>query len=101
MRLYKVNVRRFTPDIYFIVRLNSLKQESGVDVERAVAVLFLYYRVFAELAYRQAVLECHDEVLVHDEAQTATDGDVWAVVCYARLCYICIILSTVLLIATE
>ena len=79
MRLYKVNVRRFTPDIYFIVRLNSLKQESGVDVERAVAVLFLYYRVFAELAYRQAVLERDNEVLVHDEAQACTYGDVRAV----------------------
>ena len=79
MLLYNVNVRCLTPDIYVIVGLNSLEQESCVDIERAVAVLFLYHRVFAELAYRQAILECDDEVLVHDETQTATDGDVWTV----------------------
>ena len=77
-----------------------LEQESCIDVECAVAVLFLNHRVFAELAHRQTVLECNDEVLVHDETQTSTHGDVWAVV-FETLCHVCFILCAVLLLATE
>ena len=78
-----------------------LEQESGVDVECAVAVLFLYYRILAELAYRQAILECNDEVLVHDEAQATTYCDVWTVACEARECHVLIVCLAVLLLATE
>lgn len=47
---------------------NILEQISCVDVERAVAVLFLYGLVAAELAYWHTVLECYNEVLIHNEA---------------------------------
>ena len=59
---------------------NILEQESCIDVEGAVAVLFLDGLVAAELAYRQTVLEGYDEVLVHDEAQAGTHGDMRTVV---------------------
>ena len=41
----------------------GLEQESGIDVECAVSVL---------LVEAASVLECYDEVLVHDEAETCT-----------------------------
>jgi hypothetical protein len=42
---------------------NFLEKEADVDVERSVSILFV------EAA---CILECHDEILVHDEAQTCT-----------------------------
>ena len=46
----------------------KLKEVAGIDVERSITILTLNHRVAAELAYRQTILECHDKVLVHDEA---------------------------------
>ena len=60
---------------------NKLEEEAGVNIESTISVLILYHRVLAELAHWQAILECHDEVLVHDEAQATTNADVWAVGC--------------------
>ena len=53
--------------IFFrLLSKSILEQEAGVDVECAVAVLVLDEFVFAEFAYRQAVLKGYDKVLVHD-----------------------------------
>ena len=40
-----------------------LEQETDVDVECAVSIL---------LVEAACILECHDEVLIHDETQTST-----------------------------
>ena len=52
-----------------------LEEVASVDVEGTLAILILDEGVFAELAHGQAILERHDEVLVHDEAQATTNGD--------------------------
>ena len=84
----------------FCLSVSDLEQEACVDVERAVAILILDERVFAELAHGQAILKCYNEVLVHDEAQTATNGYMWAV-SRCALCHILIILCAILLITAE
>ena len=83
-----------------VTYLSTLEQVASVDVEGTLAILILDEGVFAELANGQALLKGYDEVLVHDEAQTATNGDMWAVSLCA-LCHICIILCTILLITAE
>ena len=100
--IYSKNPASLTLDFCCINMGNVLlEQESCVDVECAVAVLVFNHRIVAELAHWQAILECNDEVLVHNEAQACTDGDVWAVVCNTRLRHILVILCAVLFFAAE
>ena len=49
-----------------------LEQESGVDVETSVSVLFVE---------RFSVFKSYDEILIHDEAQACPSGEVELVVC--------------------
>ena len=63
----------------FLLSISRLEQETCVDIERAIAVLILEKLILAELAYRQTILEGYDEVLIHNESQTSTHGDVGTV----------------------
>lgn len=77
-----------------------LEQVTCVDVEGALAILILDEGILAELAHWQAILKGYDKVLVHDEAQATTNGDVWAVTLLA-LSHILVIACAVLLLALE
>ena len=86
----------------FCLSVSDLEQEACVDVERAVAILILDERIATELADGQTILECHDEVLVHNEAQAGTYSDVGTVRgTIARKSHILVVRSLCLRIALE
>ena len=78
---------------YVVRRILLLEQESCVDIECTITILLTV------LADGLAVLEADDKVLIHDKAQTSTDGDVgtvavktFAQIFYSKnkICYKCI-----------
>ena len=48
-----------------------LEEEARIDVESTITILIADDWVLAEAANWQTILECYDEVLVHNEAQAS------------------------------
>ena len=52
---------------YFIPHAR-LEEEARIDVESTITILIADDWVLAKAANRHTILECHDEVLIHNEA---------------------------------
>ena len=56
---------------YFIPHAR-LEEEARINVESTITILITDDWVLAKAANWHTILECHDEVLIHNEAQAST-----------------------------